>query len=449
MLSFDEGVVISIKVLKQGGNASVCLLALDGIILTSLAFMLVTLFCFGVFLLLFFSFIDTFILFSISIDLLFLIFITFSYKNKRFSLCYFLFYHHHMNHLGKKIIVLGMTIISSVAIAFGFLQEGASSDQNTLLHDLRIQAIQQLIDKEFTHFVTMPFGPWNDSMHLSGLQTYPNFPSFTVTTWIIIKDDLDILLEKKIQNMDVSRPFYASLARYSQENLALDTTDIKQLKKVYLFKDTQDLKDLWYIVSSYRTRINKDAARRRDNMSISFRNIWNIRVLNTQQQMSFMDEIHYDPAVNNWKRDTVSGLAIMWGVTSVKGWGICGASRAINTVLLPNRAFEIITRYNHTRTYKNMYQNTINGQEFRIPWLDVAVYRMGGGQKDFVFKNIRQYPVVLVMNYDGSIDGEEELFVLSHEEDRWTLAYIGKKGNCYTWQANGVSFRSCYNSVAW
>jgi hypothetical protein len=69
-------------------------------------------------------------------------------------------------------------------------------------------------------------------------------------------------------------------------------------------------------------------------------------------------------------------------------------------MILPNRAFEIMTRYNHTRTYKNMYQNEINGKEYRIPGLDVAVYRMSGGTKDFIFKNIREYPVVLIMNYD-------------------------------------------------
>jgi hypothetical protein len=40
-----------------------------------------------------------------------------------------------------------------------------------------------------------------------------------------------------------------------------------------------------------------------------------------------MDEIHYDPSAKNRKKDTVSGLAIMGGVSSVKGGGICGASR--------------------------------------------------------------------------------------------------------------------------
>jgi vancomycin resistance protein YoaR len=96
-------------------------------------------------------------------------------------------------------------------------------------------------------------------------------------------------------------------------------------------------------------------------------------------------------------------------------------------MILPNRAFEIITRYNHTRTYKNMYQNEIDGQEFWIPGLDVAVYRMASSTKDFVFKNIRPYPVVMVINYDGTRGGQEELFVLSHEEDRGELRYIGSK----------------------
>ena len=74
-----------------------------------------------------------------------------------------------------------------------------------------------------------------------------------------------------------------------------------------------------------------------------------------------------------------------------------------------------------------MYQNEIDGQEFRIPGLDVAVYRMASSTKDFVFKNIRPYPVVMVMNFDGTAGHMEELFVLSHEEDRGTLEYIGNK----------------------
>jgi hypothetical protein len=74
-----------------------------------------------------------------------------------------------------------------------------------------------------------------------------------------------------------------------------------------------------------------------------------------------------------------------------------------------------------------MYQNEINGQEFWIPGIDVAVYRMAASTKDFVFKNIRPYPVVMVINFDGKSGDEEELFVLSKEEDRGEVKYIGNK----------------------
>jgi len=95
-----------------------------------------------------------------------------------------------------------------------------------------------------------------------------------------------------------------------------------------------------------------------------------------------------------------------------------------------------------------MYQNEINGKEYRIPGIDVAVFRMGNIEKDFVFQNVRDYPVILVMNYDGTRGGTEELFVLSKAEDRGELKYIGNKGKCYTREANGKQFTSCYTSVA-
>lgn len=357
-----------------------------------------------------------------------------------------------MNISGRRILLLlsvsVLTLVSTLAFAFGYFQEGTWSSQNQLAQTLRIQAIQLLIQNKFDRFVTMPFGPGNDNMHLTWSQVYPDYPEYTVNTGIDLEDDLDILLKKKILKFNNNRPFYSSLTKFSTDNFTLNEEEINQLQNVYLFKSQQDLKDLWYVVSSYRTRTNNDAAWRKDNIAISYRNIGNVRVLNTQQQLSFMDEIHYDPAVNNRKRDTVSGLAIMWGVTSVKGWGICGASRGINTAIITNKAFAIITRYNHTKTWKHLYQNSINGKEYWIPGLDVAVYRMWWSAKDFVFKNIREYPVVLVMNYDGTKWWQEELFVLSHEADRGELKYIWNKGNCYSWEANGEIFKSCYNSVS-
>lgn len=342
-----------------------------------------------------------------------------------------------------------MTATSLFAVAFGFLQEDSWSSQNQLVQTLRIQAIQQLIDKKFDRFVTMPFGPGSDNIHLTWSQVYPEYPDYYLNTGLTVQDDLDILLLKKIEELYVNRSWFGKFSKPSTDDLILTDEDIKTLKTVYFFKSQEDLEDLWYVVSSYRTRINNDPDWRKDNIFISYRNIGNVRIINPGQQFSFMDEIHYDPAVKDWKLDTVSGLAIMWGVSSVKWWGICGASRGINSAIMTNKSIEIVTRYNHTKTRKYMYQNSINGKEYRIPGLDVAVYRMWWSQKDFVFKNIRKYPVVLIMNYDGTKWGEEELFVLSHKEDRGTLEYVGKSGNCYSRKANGEAFRSCYNLVSW
>lgn len=113
-----------------------------------------------------------------------------------------------------------------------------------LLQNLRIQAIQQLIEKKFDRFATMPFGPGNDNMHLTGSTTYPDYPDYIVNTGIQLQDDLDILLEKKIQTLNNNRLFYSSLIDFSADNLTLNEEEIKQLQKVYLFKSEKDLKDL-------------------------------------------------------------------------------------------------------------------------------------------------------------------------------------------------------------
>ena len=126
-----------------------------------------------------------------------------------------------------------------------------------------------------------------------------------------MEDDLDNMLLKKIEEVYAHRSRFGKFSEPSFDEINWTQEDIQQLHKVYLFKTEQDLKDLGYVVSSYRTRINNDADRRKDNIFISYRNIGNVRVINPQQQLSFMDEIHYDPAAKNRRKDTVSGLAIM------------------------------------------------------------------------------------------------------------------------------------------
>ena len=284
---------------------------------------------------------------------------------------------------------------------------------------------------------------------------YPEYPDYFMTTGIVLKDDLDLLLVEKMKNLSVGQyfayqfpaPASSDGAGFFSDSFVLSEEEIQSLKKVYLFKSEQDLKDLGYVVSSYRTRINTDESWRADNISISFWNIGNIRVINPGQEISFMDEIHYDPNINNGKRDLAYGRANVWGMRMVKGWGICAWSRAINALILPNKSFEILERKNHTYNFTNLYNNSINGQESRIPGLDVAVYSLPGSKKDFRFKNIREYPVVMIMNYDGAPGGMEEMFVLSKEEDSGELTFLWRSGNCFSRDANGNVFKSCYGMV--
>ncbi len=353
-----------------------------------------------------------------------------------------------MNASVKKIIfwIVGVSLCSlfPIAIAIGFFQwnQWDQWDPASQYHDLRIQVLQKLIEKSFNHFVTVPFGPGNDTMHLTWSLTYPDYPDYMLNKTLDLKDDLDVLLEKKLQEHSLGH----NIADFIKNYISFTGDNMMKLKKVYLFKNQQDLTDLWYVVSSYRTRTNND--RRKENIMISYWNIGNVRVLNPNQKFSFMDEAAPNPTIKDYKRGFGYWWAIMWGkVQKVVGWGICAAAWGINALILPNKAFEIETRYNHSITYKNLYkEEDLNGQTYWIPGLDAAVYALPGSKKDFVFKNIRSYPVILIMNADGSVGGSEEMFVLSKKEDRGSITYIGKKKNCYTRDANGKSVVSCYQA---
>lgn len=328
------------------------------------------------------------------------------------------------------------------SIALGLFQFNFGSmsqqEQNILVEEIRISLVKQLIENNFDRFETMPFGPGYDNIVMTGNQEYPNYPKFLVKNNIVEKDDLDILIEKKLLDMK------------KYEEIILTQEEIENLNKIYLFKNNEDLEKLWYVISSYRTRWNDDNdPGRTANIMISFWNIGNVRVLNPWQELSFMDEIHYNPENNDHKKDLANGFANIWWIRSVRWWWICGGARWINAAVLPNKAIEISEWHVHSRTYKSLYKNNINGQESWIPGLDTAVYSLHDSKKDFIFKNIRKYPIVLIMNFDWIKWNMEEVFVISKEQDRGELKYIGRNGNCFSWEANGEKIRSCYSSVLW
>ncbi len=345
------------------------------------------------------------------------------------------------------VLIVFALVLSAVTVARNFVQEGDISADMTVVQELRIQMIEQLIANGFDRFVTMPFGPGSDHIHLTWSEIYPDYPEFYIVQEIDVQDDLDMLLSQKIDELYSNRSWFQRFSEPSFVDISLTTEEILSLESVYFFKSQADLEALWYVVSSFRTRINTDPKWRQDNIMISYRNVGNVRVLNPSQVLKFMDEIHYNPAHNNHKRDLASGMANVGGLRMIRWGGICGAGRGIHSTILPNRAFEVLERHAHTISYNYLYEHTVNGQHYHIPGLDTSVYSFSYGKKDFIIKNIREYPVILVMNYDGTDGGLEEWFVISKEQDRGYLKYIGSKGNCYTWEANEEQFRSCYSKV--
>jgi len=67
---------------------------------------------------------------------------------------------------------------------------------------------------------------------------------------------------------------------------------------------------------------------------------------------------------------------------------------------LTNTAIEINERYPHTKRYANLYDSFVNGESINIPGLDSTVFFP---DKNMQLTNKRSYPVIVILNYDGSV----------------------------------------------
>ena len=94
---------------------------------------------------------------------------------------------------------------------------------------------------------------------------------------------------------------------------------------------------------------------------------------------------------------------------------MCGASTALYQGILTNTAIEVAERSPHTQRYANLYDSFVNGEAINIPGLDSTVF---SSVKDVKITNTRNYPLVVVLNYDGSIGGSEEAFSLGKSSDK-------------------------------
>lgn len=143
------------------------------------------------------------------------------------------------------------------------------------------------------------------------------------------------------------------------------------------------------------------------------------------------------------------------------GGGLCGASTALYQGTLTNTALAPTEWKPHTKRYTNLYTASINDEKISTPGIDSTIY---DGYVDLEVHNTATYPIILVLNYDGSYGGTEEVFSLAKTTDlgsyefqskRYTSSTIRTKtggtqrvnGGCYNRLINGEERQSCYKEV--
>jgi hypothetical protein len=219
---------------------------------------------------------------------------------------------------------------------------------------------------------------------------------------------------------------------------------------------------LWYEIISHRTRVNKDASYRRENIARAFSHIGHVRVLNPWQTISYLIDSEFDPEEQvkylEWK------AIFLDEEVDEYGWWLCGGSTAIYQWSFLNTWLEFVSR-NHSKWYSSLYTATINGQEQQVPGIDSTIY---APYLDLKLTNKRTYPILVVMNYDGSLGWTEEVLTLSpNKNDRWTY-YVSEVTPrtfqlrqwwalwtwtrsvlwwCYTRYVHGEEKVSCYKEI--
>lgn len=309
---------------------------------------------------------------------------------------------------------------------------------------IRTTLVQSLLQENYANFIDKPYGKeWNSAIVVT-------WSDFIFTKNIEKRDSLDDLIDEKFSFFSWD---FAEIKKYKElitfQTLQISTEDIKNIWSIYLFRTEQDLRDLWYQLISWRTRINKDKDYRRHNIKTAFENIWNVRILLPQQTFSLQKEFHYRLGNTEWKSPFVSWYAIFWNDERlVYGGWLCGVATAFYQWTLSNKWLQITERKAHSIWYKNLYEASVNGTYETTPGIDATVYSL---DFDVKAKNITRLPIILVLNFDGEAGHEEQLFTLGQAEDEGNFAFVGKQkkasGTCYTWNINGKNTTSCYRKI--
>ncbi len=326
------------------------------------------------------------------------------------------------------------------AMISDFLRD--SQNFSDFVHNVRMDILEFIMANGYKDFITQPYPTDGDfAIYAQSWDYYVSSP--------IQKDDaLDKLLHDKLNDFQNEFSNIQAYAKFLEfKPIYITTADYALLKDLYLFKDEQDLRDLWYELVSRKTRINSDKDYRRHNISTAFSNMGNVRLILSDEVFSLTTAFHYSSA--SGKKPYVAWYATIWGTPKkIYGGGLCGVATALFQWSMTNRWLVPVEYKAHSIYYRNLYEAEINGTTIKEPGLDATIY---ASDIDFKLQNIREYPIVTVYNYNGQVWTEEQVFTLSKAQDRWSFAYVGdyKKGSskCFTWNINGLDMTNCYTKV--
>ncbi len=317
-----------------------------------------------------------------------------------------------------------------------------SDDFDQFSHKMRILLIQSLMDTQYPNFVNQPYREEGNFAIVE--QSW----DFKVLKNITTKDMLDTLLTNKLTLFRWDFTQIKKLnkhLKFSAINITVGEYDA--LWSIFLFRNEQDLRDLWYELVSRKSRINTDPDYRRRNIMAAFHNIGNVRLVMPGETFSTLRELHYNPGM--WEFMYMSGYAILWaGVKLVYGGWLCGVATALFQGSLTNLWLSRIQYRPHSIYYRNLYEAEINGITITEPWLDATIF---SPVIDLKLQNILDYPIILVFAFDGKSWSPEQVFTIAKEQDKWTFEYIGtyKKGwaKCFTRKVNGTNMTNCYSKI--
>lgn len=323
-----------------------------------------------------------------------------------------------------------------------FLDESNSFDE--FYRKLRISLISFLIENQYTHFVDQPYQEaWNAAIVEFSWD-------FKVLKAIETKDMLDTLLTNKLTLFKRDFTQIKKLNKHLEFSpITITAQEYQNLWPVFLFKTEQDLKELWYELISRKARTNTDVDYRIHNIFTAFKNIGNVRLIMPGETFSLARELHYNPNLQDGNEAYVDGLATFGnGARMVYAGWICGVATAFYQWTLTNLWLALVEYRAHSTYYRNLYEAEINGTMITDPWLDATLYYP---MFDLKVQNIRDYPIITVLNFNGLSGSKESVLTLAKAQDRGSFEYLGsyKKwtSSCFVRNINWEKRTNCYRAV--